>query len=207
VSDNSFARMPDALAEILARRGPAGQDARRKDFRRAATGVAVVALHVLVLFVFIISERVPVPHRVVQPIETILILRPLASHNPTPPKRILATPIPQIVEPIHVLPITPPPQPAPETNDQNVLRAIGVAIACGASRYEYLNAAERRLCKHPPWKMPSGKYIAVEPPPPPPIGLMTGADEQARFRATARPCPILQNTPCIDKVIYGDHPH
>jgi hypothetical protein len=210
VADNSFVRMPDALAEIIAMRGLADQEARRKAFRRTAAGAAVVALHILLLFVFVISERIPIVRHVVQPIETILILTPQQQRAPLPPppKRILVAPTPEIVEPIHIPPIVaPPPEPTEQTKEQNVLREIGQAIACGASRYEYLSPAERRLCKRIPWKMPPDKNLAIAPPPPPPIGQLTGAEAEARFRATARPCPILQNTPCIDKVIYGDAPH
>jgi len=200
--------MPDALADIFAQRGLADVEARRRAINRAGAAAAVVLLHVLLLFVLVISGRVPVVRHVERPVETILILRPLAQASQPAPRRILATPIPEIIEPIHITPIhPPPPQPTEQTNEQNVLRAIGQAIACGASRYEYLSQADRRLCRHAPWKMPPDKNLAIAPPPLPPIGQLTGAEAEARFRATAKPCPILQNTPCIDKVIYGNGPH
>lgn len=207
MSDNLLLDRPDdAFAALMEARRLAGEEARRKNMRRAAVIAAVAVLHVLILYVLVISGRIPLVPRMAQPVEVqITFLQP--KRLQTAPPVIFANPerptLPQIV-PQPITPETPPL--TPEQQEQNALRALGIALACGASRYEYLSPVERRLCKHPPWKLPPDKNLALTPPPIPPIGQMTGAEAMAKMRAQAPPCPLEQQTPCVHTIIYGKGP-
>lgn len=180
--------------------------------RRALAWVAVGLVHLVLLGIFVVSEKLPPRHRILTPLETELLLTPQQRANL--PKVPLVRPLypdeapPEIV----TAPITlPPPPPAPPTT-QEVLQSIGESMACGAGTYETLPAAERARCRHMPWhgkKLANGTMVLdVLPKPPPPSTdfHISGGDFQRRQTETANPCPILNNTPCIHREIYGDGP-
>lgn len=179
--------------------------------RRAIAWAAVVVVHIILLGVFVVSQKPPLRHRVLTPLETELLLTPL--QRARLPKVPLVRPLypdeapPEIV----TAPITLPPPPAPPTA-QEVLQSIGESMACGAGTYETLTAAERAHCRHTPWhgkKLPNGTMVLDTLPKPPPPSTdfhMSGGDFQRHQLETANPCPILNNTPCIHREIYGDGP-
>jgi hypothetical protein len=205
VTDDSLTAT-DAFTALRALRHRELAVEKNKNVRRTVTSAAVVGLHIILVLLLVISQRMPHVPRVKLPVEITLRLLPLP--QTAAPPVIMATPHPKkkdeaVIEQ-RTAPITlPPPAPSEKAPPVDIMRALGVALACGASHYEYLPPAEKKLCRHPPWTMPQDRNLAVLPPPPPPLGQMSGAEAAARQRQTAAPCPILQNTPCIDEVIYG----
>jgi hypothetical protein len=201
----------DAFTALRALRHADDMAERNKNIRRTITTGAVIGLHVLLVILLIISQRMPrVPH-IKLPVEITLRLLPLPQTANVPV--IVANPEKkkkneEVID-LHTSPITlPPPAPSQKEQPVDIMRALGIALACGASHYEYLSPAEKKLCRHPPWTLPPDRALVSLPKPlPPPPGLMTGAEAAARERQTAAPCPILQNTPCIDEVIYGKGGH
>jgi hypothetical protein len=206
VSDSLLADGPDdAVAARAAQRRLGDELDRRKQLRRGVVLAAVAVLHVLLFYVFVVSERIPLASRVAQPVEVQITFLQPKQRASSPPAVIFANPTRPILPEVVPQPITPEIQ-TPEQKEQDALRALGIALACGATRYEYLSSAERKLCKHPPWKMPPNKNLALTPPPIPPIGQLTGAEAMAKMRAQAPPCPLEQQTPCIHTIIYGKGP-
>ncbi len=206
MSESLLADGPDeAFAALVIARRLADEEARRKQLRRAVVVAAVAALHVLFLYIFIVSGRIPLIPHMAQPVEVQITFLQPKQQRTTAPSVIFATPTRPTIPEVVPQPITPEVQ-TPEQKEQDALRALGIALACGATRYEYLSSAERKLCKHPPWKMPPNKNLALTPPPIPPIGQLTGAEAMAKMRAQAPPCPLEQQTPCIHTIIYGKGP-
>jgi hypothetical protein len=179
--------------------------------RRAFAWAAVVLVHVILLGIFVVSEKLPPRHRYLTPLETELLLQPQQRSN-RPNVRLVHPLYPDETAPEITAPITlPPPPPAPPTA-QEVLQSIGESMACGAGTYETLPAAERARCRHTPWhgkKLANGTMVldALPKPPPPSTDFhISGGDFQRRQSQTANPCPILNNTPCIHRELYGDGP-
>jgi hypothetical protein len=201
----SLVSASDAFAGILAARADVDREVRRKTVTRTGAVIAVALLHVLLLYLLVLAERMAPLQRARTPHEVLLLLMP-AQKPVSLPRIINANPekLRERIEefenrPINLPPVVAPPRPAAT----DVLRALGVELACGASHYEYLSPVERKLCKHPPWKMPAQRNLAVAPPPPPQTLQLSGAEAAARVRAQAAPCPLVQITPCVDEVIYG----
>ena len=206
MSDSLLADGPDeTFAALMAQRRLADDETRRKQVRRGVVVVAVAVLHVLLFYVFVVSGFIPVVPRAAQPVEVQITFLQPRQRTSGPPTVIFANPTRPIVPEVVPQPITPEIE-TPEQKEQDALRALGIALACGATRYEYLSSAEKKLCKHPPWKMPPNKNLALTPPPIPPIGQLTGAEAMAKMRAQAPPCPLEQQTPCIHTIIYGKGP-
>ena len=201
VSENSVVSTPGGLAGGFVPPGFEDAEARRKTLSRALAALAVLLLHIAILNVLVIRGLPLIKPPLIQPKELQLVLIPL-KHPAVQPRVINAVPehIPQEVIPKPIT-IIPPVVVTPEETEKDALRALGIALACGASRYEYLSATERKLCPHKPWNMPKNRNIAIVPPPAPPALVLTGAEAAAKLRAQAPACPILQNTPCLDKVI------
>ena len=206
----SFVSASDAFAGVLAARAAIDHDLRRKAVSRTIASIAVILLHVLFLFLLVIAQRMPAVRRQIIPHEVLLVLAPVP-HPTALPRYINANPEKkrERVEefepkPITLPPIVTPPQPQAPTD---VMRALGVELACGASHYEYLNPVERKLCRHPPWKMPERGLALAPPPQQQQPGHMTGAEAAARDRAQAPPCAPGLIVPCVDTVIYGKAPH
>jgi hypothetical protein len=206
----SFVSASDALAGVLAARAAIDRDLRRKAMSRTIAVVAVIVLHLLFLYLLVIAERFPAVRKPAIPHEVLLVLAPV-SRPTASPRYINANPEKkrERVEEFEPRPITLPPivTPAPPQAPPDIMRALGVELACGASHYEYLNPVERKLCRHPPWKMPENRGLALAPPPQQQPGHMTGAEAAARERAQAPPCAPGLVVPCVDTVIYGKAPH
>jgi hypothetical protein len=178
---------------------------------RIIAWTVVALVHLLFITIFMVSQNIARPGRILTAQETELLLHP-SGHNHAPNVPIVNprypdTEMPQIVP----APITLPPPPPPPTA-QEVFQSIGQSMACGAGTYETLPAADRARCRHVPWhgkKLPNGTVVLdtlPKPPPPKPEFHMTGGDFQRRQTETADPCPILAVTPCIHKELYGNGP-
>lgn len=200
---------PADFLEHLAERTLADEAERQRNIRRGLTALVVLLLHIVALAVFIVSNKVPVVERVRATVpEAIWVLMPLPhppSHKPVP----LPQPqTPTIMTPVITSPITLPPvqtHPLSRPKDDGLL-GIGRSLACGASSYENLTPLEREECRRHPWhfvRKPDGT-IVLEAPPKPVIPPPTAADVIRHEMQTAPPCPILNNTPCLGKIMHGD---
>ena len=196
---------PADFSVILAEREQADISESERNIRRAVIALAVLVLHVLMLAVFIYSSRIPLLQRARSTIpEAIMwLMLPPKPPNATLVKPVLPEePLPEVVEPITLPPI--PARPLPEAPNEG-LAGIGRSLACGASSYENLSAAEREQCRRHPWhfvKRADGTIVleVAQPVPPPPAAIDVLRHEQQ----TASPCPILSNVPCLGKVLHGD---
>jgi hypothetical protein len=198
-----------AFAEILAARAALDPETRRKAVVRSVAVALVVVLHILFIAVLLIVEVLPATRRGVQaPTEIQLVLAPTLQpaelprvNQLNPNKKLQYQEV--VPKPITILP---PPLDTPKT-PEDIMRDLGAELDCGASHYEYLNPAERKLCHRAPWVLPDNRTIAIAPKPKEQPGHMTGAEAAAHTRATASPCMPGLQTPCIDEVIYGKGPH
>jgi hypothetical protein len=205
---DSLASASDAFAGILAARAAVDRELRRKAVTRSVAVVAVALLHVALLYLLVIAESMPVVRKAAAPAEVLLLLAP-AQKPVSVPRFINANPEKkrERVEELEPRPITlPPVVTAPPQAPVDVMRALGVELACGASHYEYLNPVERKLCHHAPWKLQQ-RNLALVPQAQPQPSHMTGAEAAARERAQAPACAPGLNVPCVDEVIYGKGPH
>lgn len=195
------------FAEELAARASQDPELRRRATVRTVAAILVGVLHVLLVAILLIVERLPPIERGTPPrAEIELVLAPVL--NPAAMPRIIqARPaVKKEFQELEPRPINIPPPPIetpPQQAPVDIMRALGAELACGASHYEYLNPVERKLCHRPPWKLPSDRNLAIAPAPEQILGHLTGAEAAARQRAQAPPCPPVMITPCIDKVIYG----
>jgi hypothetical protein len=196
----------DSFVRIAAERMRAILADRERLLKRTLAWIAVALLHVLFVIAFMVAGRIHVRHlRTPQEISILLAPLPQARSTrppePTEPLEFEPLNVPPVEMP--AIPVQPPTTRAP-TGDA---LSLGRAIKCGAGSFEYLSAAEQHACVREPWRFKFDKHgtIVLDAPPPAELHLSPG-DIQAHQRATADPCPILQNTPCIDKVIHGDHP-
>lgn len=205
MTDSSLASEPADFSIILAERSRTETAERERVMRRSIVSLLVLALHVLVIAVFIYSSRIPLAERVRATIpEAILwfVLPP----KPVEPKLInpeLPLPaIPEYSEPITLPPIPAKPLPAEPSGG---LLGVGRSLACGASSYEYLAPIQREQCLRRPWtfvKRSDGVIVLDVPKPvetaPSTIDIMRHQQE------TSSPCPVLSNVPCLGKVMHGD---
>ena len=197
------------LAELNARLEHE-EEARKRTMRRTAYGAGVAALHVLFLFLLIMSEWVPIaiPNiEKIEPLTWIILTQPAKAPRiiPVKPKKSELSGA--------VTTVVPPRIPKPEEEENNAIDlglAIGRSLACSANSYEWLNSRQRAACLRRPWQFAYDPYgnvvldaaprvVAAEKPRP--------SDIQAHERNTADPCLIAKQsgTDCIDKVIFGDH--
>jgi hypothetical protein len=214
VTDGTAESYASGFAGILAERGQAEIDERQRTIRRAAVGVAVLLLHVIALGVFVYSSRIPLIARIRTTAPEAILWIPIPHHQTPPAKKIVVPPapeeiqpdeaVPQIIAPITLPPPVRPRPAAPPANDG--LLGVGRSLACGASTYENLSPAQREQCIRHPWrfvKRPDGTIVLDAPPkpiePPP-----TAADIMRHEQETAPPCPVLQNVPCLGRVLHGD---
>ncbi len=203
---------PADFSGILAAHAQAEATERERTIRRAIAGAAVFLVHVVAIAVFIYSVHVPLVERVRTTIpEAIWILMP---QKPAPPKpRVETPPLPEDELPMRVItaPITVPPirTRPPATPAPGDLSGVGRSLACGASRYENLTPEQRAQCIRRPWdfvRRPDGTIVLapLDKPPPPPA--FTGGDLMRHEMQTAPPCPVLQNVPCLSKVLPNRDP-
>jgi hypothetical protein len=198
-----------AFAEILAARAALDPELRRKAVVRSVAVALVVVLHILFIAVLLIVEVLPaVRHGAQAPTEIQLVLAPTVQPASLPKVNQLNKSEKRQFEEVIPKPITvlPPELETPKT-PEDIMRDLGAELDCGASHYEYLNPAERKLCHRAPWVLPNGHIIAIAPKPQPPAGHMSGAEAATRTRETAPNCMPGLNTPCLDEVIYGKGPH
>lgn len=199
MTDSSLAS--GAFADLLAVRGPLNQEQRTKLTVRGVAVVLVVVLHVLMILALLVVETLPGAPRGARPTEVELILAPHAQQN-TAPREQTNPNARRSFQEIEPRPITlPPPVIENEKQPVDIMKALGAELACGASHYEYLNPAERKLCHRAPWKLPDNRTIAIAPPPPQPFHL-TGAEAAQQRAREAAPCPPGVIV-CPDEVIHG----
>ena len=196
----------DAFAGMMAAHPLAGLDAqdRQRNLRRSIAVAAAVVVHILIITLILVSNQVPLIKRIKETIPEAItwIPMPPSSHRriEQPPPNPQAQPFPQITAPI-TLPPVPHRQ---ETQQPGDLIGVGRSIACGASSYENLSPQQREHCLRHPWayvKRPDGTIVLDAPKPvePPP----SIADIMRHEQQTAPPCPVLQNVPCLGKVVGG----
>lgn len=197
----------------------APEDPRRRALKRTlAFGLAaLVHLGFLILLTISVIQQQKIGAR--GPIETILNLSMLRNPSTAPPVNLIRPQIQNAAPPeIETAPITiTPPKPQEEENKPaapgDVLKAVGQAVACGASNFENLTDAQRAHCKHPPWiarKLPNGNIVMDVPPKQaaPPQIHMSGSDElHHQLQTGPGGCPILQQAPCVDDIIHGRSAH
>jgi hypothetical protein len=200
------------LSAIQAAHAQAEVNDRQRNIRRGIAAAAVLLIHIFAIGVFIYSNKVPIVARIKATVpEAIFVLMPKPA-SPKPP--VIETHPQEPEEPLPVItaPITLPPtqsqlpsRPLPPPPNGG-LAGIGRSLACGASSYENLTALQREQCLRHPWhfiKRPDGT-IVLEPPPKPAEPQPSIADIMRHEQQTAPPCPILNNVPCLGKVMHGD---
>ncbi|HEY0105724.1 MAG TPA: hypothetical protein VGB91_06525 [Rhizomicrobium sp.] len=203
---------PDAFAGMAAEHplmaAGADQDSRRNRIRRTIAVAAVIVVHFLAILLIAYSNKLPAIEKIRVTMPEAIAWIPIAQPAAHPLRRIegpqdQTEPFPQITAPITLPPVRhkelEPPAPGG-------IEGVGRALACGASSYENLPAAERERCYRRPWayvKRPDGTIVLdvpkTEPPP-------TTADIIRHEQQIAPPCPVLSNVPCLGKVIHGDQP-
>jgi hypothetical protein len=206
VTDTPVASEPADFSFVLAERGRAQAFERERNLRRAIVTLLVLALHVLVISVFIYSSRIPLTQHIRTTIPEAILWFAFPP-KPSEPKFIRPE-LPQAVFPEFTAPITLPPIPARPLNaapPSEGLLGVGRSLACGASSYEYLAPLQREECLRHPWhfvKRADGTIVLDVPKPvetqPSTIDILRHQQE------TAPPCPVLSNVPCLGKVMHGD---
>jgi len=176
--------------------------------RRTLAVIAVALLHVLFVFMLIWAEWIPGVHiRTFHeaPLLWLLLPRPAGEPKTVPTKEGKQ----ESHEPrmTYVVPITPP-EPSTAINPAY---ALGQALACGASSFEYLTPEGRARCRRAPWSYKydkNGVIVLDAAPRPVQEEKPRQSDIQAHERNTADPCAIarMSGTECIDRVIFGNHP-
>ncbi|MEI9991595.1 MAG: hypothetical protein WDM86_16315 [Rhizomicrobium sp.] len=195
----------DAFAGILAAHPlAAAPDDKQRTLRRWLAGAAVLLVHVLALVIVAYSVHTPIVQRIRETIpEAILWVPKLEPFHP--PKKV-APPEPVEALPFVTAPITLPPEPkrALPPPPSEGLEGVGRSLACGASSYENLSAAQRETCRRRPWafvKRPDGTIVLDVPKPEAPP---TAADIARHEQQTQPTCPPLVNVPCLGAIIHGD---
>lgn len=197
---------PADFSAILAEHTQTEIGERERNIRRSIVGVVVLVLHVLVIAVLIYSSRIALVQRVRSTLPEAIMWFVLP---PKPVNPILVKPelpeesVPRIIAPITLPPI--PARPLPAAPPSEGILGVGRSLACGASSYENLSAAQRNECRRQPWhfvRRNDGTIVLevakpVEPPP-------SAIDVIRHQQQTAPPCPILSNVPCLGKVLHGD---
>ncbi len=197
---------PADFSAILAERAQAEIGESERNIRRTIVGIAVLALHILAIAVFIYSSRIPFVQRVRSTIPEAIMWLVLPTNPPNPilvKPELPEEPLPHVIAPITLPPI--PARPLPAAPSSEGMLGVGRSLACGASSYENLSAAQRSTCRHQPWrfvKRADGTIVldVAKPAEPPPSAI----DVLRREQQTASPCPLLSNVPCLGKVLHGD---
>ena len=181
------------------------KETSKRAMRRGIAAVAVAILHVLFFFLLIWAEWIPGLHFTRQqepPLLWLLLARPAGVQSPVQPR--------QGKDEEHKPPVTfvPPPVTPPEQSTAiNPAYALGEALACGASSYEYLTPEGRTRCKHAPWAYKYDKQgvIVLDATPRIVQEKPRISDIQAHERNTMPVCPkyIDSNAPCLYEVIHG----
>jgi len=176
------------------------------DWRKAAAGAGVLALHVLLVLgaaYYAFAPPPPAPEK-----EIILSLLPQPK-PPEAPQKALEHVVPAAPSSVHI------PQPfvvpkewsqqwAPEEGTS--LKGLGASLGCSAGTYDQLTPEARAACKHNPWtddrdKRETLSLILKAP------HVMTHAEREERIRSTVDPCAaekLTHQTDCIFKIIHGN---
>ena len=195
----------DAFADISAAHPlvAIGEDRERQIWRTVA-GVAAVVVHILALALILFGNQIPVVQRIRETIPEAIMWIPIPKPATIPKKEV--KPEPLVTYPILTAPIIFPKERHKELEapPSEGLLGVGRSLACGASSYENLPAAQREQCYRHPWafvKRPDGTIVLdvpkTEPPP-------SAADIIRHEEQTAPPCPMLANVPCLGRVLHGD---
>ena len=211
---DDFLAFPGSRARFL----PSDEERRRLLIRDALTWVLVAIIHLLFLSVMVISlkqnaERLG--HR--GAVESFLDLS-LLHRNNAPAVNLIRPDVQNEDRDISAKPLTivPPVPPViqmvpagPTPGD--ILNGIGQFLACGASKFEYLNPAQQARCMRQPWQaleLPNGslvlsavpKLVIQETP-----SQYAGADAVRRQYQTNSGCSMLVNTPCLSDMFTGNN--
>lgn len=210
VADTSFVSETAALlADFKARLGLQGEDGEYIRRRAVAwTGVAVI--HVLLVYLLIASQWLPIDFRLApeQPSMTwVRLTGQSKTQKPAPPAPVKKS-VPQAV-----MKVVPPTVIKPKEEENNAIDwglAIGRSLACGASSYEYLSPRQQAACLHRPWLFTydrHGNIVLEAKARQPQEEKLRNSDIQARERNTTPQCPtyIDPNAPCLS-AITGSHP-
>ena len=209
MTDSTATSPASDFAEIGAARAEEALARRRQNVRRALAWVAVVVVHILALLLIMVGNEVPLIKRLQETIPEAIMWIPMPKKAVNPPRPALENPEILLPEPIITAPITVPPLrthpslPAPP--DTGGMVGVGRSLACGAGSYENLPPNMREACRRQPWawvKKPDGTIVLQAPPKP--IEMPTTADIMRHEQQTAPPCPVLQNVPCLGRIIHGD---
>lgn len=190
------------------------EEARRRATRRLVAGAAVAAMHVAIVFALLTVEWLPAQRQrqaESPPLLWLILNKPPGEQQPEQKQK--EKKVQQSAPVTVVLPITKPPLPI---QNFDAAQALGEALACGASSYEYLTQEARAKCKRQPWHFKYDKYgyivLDTDAAKAPAEALEqheTGAEAQQRIMNTSDPCQAakITGTPCIDKMIFGSGPH
>ncbi len=183
-------------------------DEKRRTLRQWLSGAAVVLVHLLALLIIAYSVHTPVVQRVRETVPEAIMwipkLEPFHRPKKVEPEQPVET-FPFVTAPIT---LPPPPKRALPPPPSEGLEGVGRSLACGASSYENLSAAQRETCRRRPWafiKRPDGTIVLDVPKEPPPPAF-TAADIARHESQTAPPCPLLANVPCLSKVLPNHDP-
>ena len=208
MTDSTATSPASDFAELGAARAQEALARRRRYIRRALAAAAVAVVHVLALLLIMGGNEVPLIKRIQETIPEAITWIPMPKKVEQPPKPTLENPDIVVPEPIITAPITVPPlrvRPPLAPPASEGLEGVGRSLACGAGSYENLPPNMREQCRHQPWawvKRPDGTIVLAAPPKP--VDIPTTADIMRHEQQTAPPCPVLQNVPCLGRVIHGD---
>ena len=183
----------------------ADQDARRTRTRRAIAISAMIVVHLLGIVLIANSNKLPAIEKIRVTLPEAITRIPLEQQT-TRPLRKIDHPA-QETAPVQITaPITLPPPRHKELEPPVAggMEGVGRSLACGASSYENLPAAQRERCLRHPWayvKRPDGTIVLDVPKKEPPP---TAVDIYRHEQQTAPPCPLLTNVPCLGRVLHGD---
>jgi hypothetical protein len=197
---------------------PSYEERRRLLIRDVFSWIVVALIHLLFFMTLVISlqqNRDRLGRR--GAIETMLDLTLLHRNNAPQVNVIMpdvqseqdrdlsAKPL-TVIPPVPVIPKIEPAGPTPG----DVLNSVGEFLACGASNFEYLNAAQQARCPRQPWQglqLPNGT-IVLNPLPRAIVQAQpqfTGAEALNRQMRTNSGCPIMLNTPCLQDMFSGNN--
>jgi len=205
VTDTPVASEPADFSFVLAERGRLEAFTRERNMRRAIVTLLVVALHILMISVLIVSSRIPLTQhiRTTIPEAILLFVFPPKPVEPTLIRPELPqAPVPEYSAPITLPPIVARPLAAPPSEG---LLGVGRSLACGASIYEYLSPMQREECLRHPWHFVKRSDGTIVLDVPKPVETQSTTIDIIRHeQETAPPCPVLSNVPCLGKVMHGD---
>jgi hypothetical protein len=191
--------------------------------RKAATWIAVVIVHLLILSMMLVSQVFPslLGHHGGAEHEAIIDLTGSRPVDQPQVKMIIPQALSGVPPEVDQAPpplIVPPPTPTqPQVQEGggaqqrgDLLGAIGRQVACSAGHYENLTEAQRDHCERVPFQglqLPSGAVVMLPPqgynrfaPPPDKEAHISGADAQRLQMERPSGCPAIMNMPCVNQI-------